>query len=55
MSKQSKIIMLTLALLSLSLRGMSQAITFDQLSEGKGIVRNSTTGRTSCSSNDKGD
>ena len=33
--------MLTLALLSLSLRGMSQAITFDQLTEGKGIVRNS--------------
>ena len=34
--------MLTLALLSLSLRGMSQAITFDQLTEGKGIVKNST-------------
>ena len=53
--------MLTLALLSLSLRGLSQAITFDQLTEGKGIVKNSrwwspySTGRTSCSSNAKGD
>lgn len=33
--------MLTLAVLSLSLRGMPQTITFDQLPIGKGVVKNS--------------